>query len=322
LPGHLGQRGPGRFDQNGPASEDYMKKKQKSILNDNLERNVTHALFILPNFVLYSVFSVFPIFYGIYYSLTNWNGIRRNFQFVGIANYVKMFGDSRFLRAIRFNSGYVCMLILCIVVLSVVLGVLLSRGIRARSFFRSAYFFPSIIGLITAGLIFNQIFGHGLPAIGRFLGIPALSKNILADPNIAVFGILFVNVWQGVAIPTILVMAALQTVPGELVESASIDGASAAQVFLHITVPFLLPAISIIIVMVLKEGLMIYDYILALTSGGPAGRTESITMLIMKEGFDESKFSYAIAQAVFLAVVIIIISLLQIEATNKRRVYQ
>jgi raffinose/stachyose/melibiose transport system permease protein len=298
------------------------KKKQKSILNDSLERNITHALFILPNLILYSLFSVFPIFYGIYYSLTNWNGIRRNFQFVGIANYARMFGDSRFVRAIRFNSGYVCMLILCIVVLSVALGVLLSRRIWARSFFRSAYFFPSIIGLITAGLIFNQIFGHGLPAMGRFFGIQVLSKNILADPNFAVFGILFVNVWQGTAIPTILVMAALQTIPGELVESASIDGAGSMQVFWHIMVPFLLPTVSIIIVMVLKEGLMIYDYILALTSGGPAGRTESITMLIMKEGFDESKFSYAIAQAVFLAVVIIVISLLQIEAANKRRVYQ
>jgi raffinose/stachyose/melibiose transport system permease protein len=253
--------------------------------------------------------------------MTNWNGIRRNFQFIGMANYAKMFSDRRFQRAILFNGRYVLMLIICILVLSVVLGILLSRNIKARSFFRSVYFFPSIISLISSGLVFNQIFNHALPAIGNFLGISVLTKNILANPDLAIFGILFVNVWQGVAIPTVLIMAALQTIPDELTESASMDGASQIHIFLHITVPFLLPTISIILAMVLKEGLMIYDYILALTNGGPAGRTESITMLIMKEGFDESKFSYAIAQALFLAAVIIVVSIVQIEITNRRRVY-
>jgi raffinose/stachyose/melibiose transport system permease protein len=157
--------------------------------------------------------------------------------------------------------------------------------------------------------------------MGNFFGVPALTRNILANPDLAIFGILFVNVWQGAAIPTVLVMAALQTIPAELIESASMDGAGPLRIFLNITVPFLIPTISIILVMVLKEGIMIYDYILALTNGGPAGRTESITMLIMKEGFDESKFSYAIAQALFLAAVIIVISLVQIEMTNRRRIY-
>ncbi len=286
------------------------------------ERNITHALFILPNLALYLVFTIFPIFVGLYYSFTNWNGIRQEFEFIGIDNYTRMFTDPRFIRAMSFNIRYAALLIICITVLSIVLGILLNQNLKAKSFFRSAYFFPSVIGMLSTGLIFNQIFGQGLPVIGEVLNIEALQQNILARPESAIFGVLFVNVWQGVAIPTVLVLAGLQTIPLELLESASLDGASKWHIFKKITIPFLMPIISIILVMVLKEGLMVYDYILALTEGGPAGSTESLTMLIMKQGFDEQKFSYAIAQAIFVSAVIIIISVFQLEATNKRRVYK
>ena len=135
------------------------------------------------------------------------------------------------------------------------------------------------------------------------------------------YGILITHIWQGVAIPTVLVIAGLQTVPEELKEAAALDGASAFQVFRYITIPFLLPVISMILVLVLKDGLMVYDYVLALTTGGPAGATESITMLLFKQGFEELKFSYAISQAITVAIVIIAVSILQISLTNRKKVY-
>lgn len=298
-----------------------MQKFMNTTFMRSRERDITHALFMLPNLILYTVFSVFPIFVGIYYSFTNWTGIHREFKFTGLANYLKMFSDSRFRRAITFNLNYVILLTISIILLSIILGLLLNQNIKARSFFRSAYFFPSVIGMISAGLIFNQLFGNALTAAGEFLNIELLKGNILASPSLAIFGVLFVNVWQGVAIPTVLVLAGLQTIPDELLESAWMDGASRIRIFRHITIPFLLPTISMILVIVLKEGLMVYDYVLTLTSGGPAGRTESITMLIMKEGFFEQKFSYAISQAIFISLVIIGFSLIQIEAVNKKKVY-
>lgn len=288
----------------------------------NWERELTHALFVAPNLLLYSFFSVFPIFVGLYYSFTNWDGIKRSYSMVGFRNYVRMFQDSRFLRALSFNSKYVVLYVVLLVVLAVILGLLLNQKVRWRSFFRSAYFFPAVIGMLSCGLIFRQIFGHGLPAVGEVLGIEALKKNILVDPNTAMYGILFVNLWQGVCIPTVLVLAGLQTIPGELVESAQLDGASGRKVFRHITLPFLLPTISMILVLALKESLMIYDYILALTDGGPAGRTESLTMLIMKLAFNELKFSTAVAEAIMLALVIIAISVVQIYMTNRKKVYE
>ncbi len=285
------------------------------------DREITHALFVAPNLILYTLFTVFPIFVGIYYSFTNWNGIKRTYKMVGFRNYVRMFNDSRFVRAVTFNSTYVIMYVILLVVLAVVLGLLLNQKVRWQGFFRSAYFFPAVIGMLSCGMIFRQIFGHGLPGVGESLGIEWLKTNILIDPEKAKFGILFVNLWQGVCIPTVLVLAGLQTIPGELNESAQLDGATGWNIFRHITIPFLIPTISMILVLALKEGLMIYDYILALTDGGPAGRTESVTMLIMKHAFTEMKFSMAVAEAIVLALVIITISVVQIYLTNRKKVY-
>ena len=295
--------------------------KRHGLLNHR-ERNITHALFVLPNLVLYTVFSVFPILMGIYYSMTNWNGITRSYSFIGLKNYATMFSNTRFHRALSFNLRYVILYIVCTLILSVVLGLLLTRRIKGQSFFRSIYFFPAVIGMLSCGLIFRQIFGNALPTVGEHLGISALQKNILSHPQYAMYGILFVNLWQGVSIPTVLIIAGLQTIPQELQESASLDGASALQFFRYITIPFLLPSMTMIGILALKEGLMIYDYVLALTDGGPAGRTESLTMLIMKQGFNEQRFSLAIAESILLAIVIIIISAIQIEFTNKRKVYE
>ncbi len=288
----------------------------------DLDQRLTHALFVAPNFLLYTLFSVIPIFFGLYYSFTNWNGINRTYKLIGLRNYVKMMGDARFLRAVSFNSRYVVLYIVCLLVLCVSLGLLLNRRGKFRSFFRSAYFFPAVIGMLSCGLIFRQIFGYGFTSLGEMMQIEALKNNILADPDLAIFGVLFVNLWQGAAIPTVLILAGLQTIPSELNESAGLDGANGFQIFRHITMPFLLPTISMILVLALKEGLMIYDYILALTDGGPAGRTESITMLIMKLGFNEQKFSLAIAESILLALVIIVISVIQINFTNRRKVYE
>ena len=220
------------------------------------ERNRTHLLLVLPDVILYTVFSVFPILLGIYYSFTDWDGIRKSYQFIGLRNYIKMFTDKRFLNSVSFNVWYTILLVIVVTVLSVILGILLNQKIKGQSFFRSLYFFPAVISLLTGGLIFNQIFGRGIPFLGEALGVEFLQKNILASKTLAVYGVLFVNVWQGVAIPTVLVMSGLQTVPHELVEAASLDGATKWQIFRYLTMPFLRPTISMIIILNLKSGLM------------------------------------------------------------------
>jgi len=190
-----------------------------------------------------------------------------------------------------------------------------------KTFFRAVYFIPAVLSLLTVGIIFEKIYGTVLPAMGAYLEIDFLKKNILASAATARYGILITHVWQGVVLPTVLLTAGLQTVPQELTEAAYIDGATRWQAFRTITIPFLLPILSVVLVLVLKDGLMLYDYVYALTSGGPGGATESITMLVYKQGFQEMKFSYALAEAVAIAAVMIGISILQTALAERKKVY-
>ncbi len=283
--------------------------------------NITYFLFVLPGLILYCFQTVIPVASGLYYSGTNWNGIAKSYAWTGLNNYVKAFGDLRFLNATWFSIRYTLLLIACVLVLSVMLGLLLNAPIRLRTFFRAVYFFPAVISMITIGLIFNQFYSRGMSAIAALLNSPLLKKNILSSRETAIYGILIANVWKSVSMPTILVLAGLQTIPHEITEASRLDGASGWQEFRHITVPFLMPIISIIVVLTLKEGLMIYDYIMALTGGGPAGSTESITLMIYRLGFEEMKFSYSIALSILVSVLIFMLSMAQIKLSGKKQVY-
>lgn len=238
---------------------------------------------------MYSFLSIVPIVLGLYYSFTNWNGIGKNYKFVGLKNYIKILSDNRFRKAVLFNIRYAAMLIICVMLLSVVLALLMNTKIQPE-LLQSYLFFPACVSMLTIGLIFNYIFFQGIPSLGTSLGIEALQKNILSGRSTAIYGILITNIWKSVAIPTVLVISALQTIPGEIIEAAIVDGANGRQRFYYITLRYILPILSIIFVLVLKEGLMIYDYIMAMTSGGPAGATESITLSIYRIGFEDMKF--------------------------------
>lgn len=284
------------------------------------EQMLTFTAFTLPGLLMYCCFLILPILMGVYYSLMDWNGISPGYEFIGFQNYAKLAGDRKFKLALLFNARYTVMLVVGIVVISVVLALLLNRELKCRSFFRTLYFFPAVLSMITISLIFSQIFYYVLPSIGKSLSIGFLSSNVLASRDLAIYGILFVHLWQGVALPTLLFLAGLQTIPVELYEAASIDGANAWQQFRAITVTYLLPTLSVVLVLVVKQGLMVFDYVKAMTEGGPGGATQSIALLIYNNGFERNKYSYSIAQAITTGLIIALISVIQIKFTSGKKV--
>lgn len=285
------------------------------------EKSITMFLFSIPATVLYLMLFIYPVAVGVYYSLTNWNGLTQDYQFTGFKNYASVLKSTRFQKALLFNFKYTVLLIICIVGLSLVLALMLNSKIRAKSFFRGVYFFPAVLSMLTVGLIFNQLFFDVIPKLGQFLDIGWMSRSMLSNPKTAIYAILITNVWHGVAIPTVLLLAGLQNVPAELMESASLDGANRWEVFKYITFPFLLPVFTVVMVLVAKEGLTIYDYIVALTNGGPGGATESTALLIYNHGFKEVNFSLGIAEAVIVTIIICVISFVQISFSNKKSIY-
>ena len=284
------------------------------------ERITTYGLFCLPGFIAYCVFLIFPILMGIYYSFMDWNGISKGYNFIGFANYAKLFTDKKFGEALLFNFRYTIMLIVGVVVISVVLALLLNKEFKGRSFFRTLYFLPAVLSMITVSLVFKQVFFYVLPAIGKALGVEALSTNILASKQNAIYGVLFVHLWQGVALPTLLFLAGLQTIPTELYEAAAIDGANGWQQFKHITVAYLIPTLSVVLVLLVKQGLMVFDYVKSMTAGGPGTATQTIALLIYTNGFERNRYSYSIAQAIATGVIIALISAIQIQASNRKKV--
>jgi raffinose/stachyose/melibiose transport system permease protein len=258
---------------------------------------------------------------GVRYSLTDWSGLSQSVNFVGFDNYIKLASDRSFLQSLQFNSLYAVLLVILAIMLSMVLALCLNAKIKGRTLFRGFLFFPAVLSMLTIGMIFNEIYTRALPALGYFLDIEFMKYNVLSQVTTAPYGILFVHVWQGLAIPTILLLAGVQTIPNEIFEAAELDGASKWKQFILITLPFLLPVFSVVLILTFKSGLMVFEYIMALTEGGPAGSTRSLTFNIYTLGFKQLQFGYAIAQAMVITAMVVIVSYVQITFTRKKKVY-
>jgi len=276
--------------------------------------------FVIPGLILYTLLVIFPIFVGLFFSITNWNGVSQTYKVVGVKNYVAMFQDRRMVNAVLFTLRYTVMFTAAVVVLSLLLALLLNMKIRAQTLFRTILFFPAVLSLVVIGLMWNEIFYRLGPIIGEALDIEVLKTNILASGKLAQFGVLLVNVWQGLAIPTTLFIAGLQVIPNELYEAATLDGALLWQKFKSITVPFLLPVINVVLVLTMKAGLTIFDIIRGMTDGGPGRATESISLLIYRNAFTENRYSFGVAQSVVLFIVIALISFAQFSILGKNEV--
>jgi raffinose/stachyose/melibiose transport system permease protein len=169
-------------------------------------------------------------------------------------------------------------------------------------------------------LVFNQLFQSLGPALGELINNETLSSNILANIELAPVGILIVTIWQKIALPIVLLLGGLQSVPDSILEAAEIDGANKVQIFFRIVFPYLVPVFCIVLVLTLRDSLTVFDYILAMTGGGPAGSTESLSYLIYQFCFVESKFGYGVSLSVALGAVIAIISFIQIKFLSRLEV--
>jgi raffinose/stachyose/melibiose transport system permease protein len=273
---------------------------------------------------LYCLFFIIPVFMGFNYSITDWNGLSAKYKYVGLDNFKNLFTNKRIFNSIVFTGKYTVLLVIIVMVLAMLLTLALTYVVatKFRTAFRSVIFFPAVLSLVTIGLTWNQIMYRVLPQVGSFFGIDWLSKNILGSPSTAIWGVLFVNVWQGTAIPFVMLLAGIQNVPGDLYEAGKIDGASPWKLFKNITIPFMIPTINVAFVLVLKSGICVFDFIQSMTAGGPMRSTESAAVLIYQLAFSDGKAGLASSYAVLLLLVIAVISAIQMKVSSKMEVGQ
>lgn len=281
------------------------------------ERKITFLCITIPILALFVCFNTIPLIRGVIYSFTNFKGFG-SYDWVGMRNYIDLFSDARVGKSYLFTFKLAIVTTIVVNVISLILALALNGKIRAKSFFRGAYFLPNILGALVVGYIFNYFFTYILPALASMIGIEALSSSILSNPSLAWIGIMVVCAWQAIAMNTIIYISGLQTVPEDVYEAGGLDGATGWKQFRYLTFPLIIPFFSINMVLCVKNFLMVFDQIMALTKGGPAQSTESISYLIYNNGMSGGQFGFQSANAVVFFLVIVFVSVAQMKFSSSK----
>ncbi len=279
------------------------------------DRKRTFLLMTLPILALFICFNTVPLIRGVYYSFTNFKGFG-DYDWVGLRNYIDLFGDPRVGNSYLFTFKIAIVSTILVNVISLVLALGLNSNIKGKSFFRGAYFLPNVLGALVVGYIFNYFFTYILPAMMDMVGMKG--SSMLSNTKTAWIAVVIVCSWQSIAMNTIIYISGLQTVPEDVYEAGSLDGATGWKKFKELTLPLIMPFVTINMVLCVKNFLMVFDQIMALTKGGPAQSTESISYLIYNNGMSGGQFGFQSANAVIFFIVIVAISVAQMTISGRK----
>ena len=274
------------------------------------DRKRTFMLMTIPVVALFFAFNTLPLIKGVIYSFTNFRGYG-TYDWVGLRNYIDLFQDGRVGKSYLFTLKMAVAATIVTNVISLILALGLNSKVKFKSTLRGMYFIPNILGALVVGYIFNYFFTYIIPALFH-------TTSILASSTWAWVGIVAVCAWQAIAMNTIIYISGLSTVPEDVYEAGSIDGATGWERFKSLTFPLIIPFFSINMVLSGKNFLMVFDQIMALTKGGPAQSTESISFLIYNNGMAGGQFGFQSANAVLFFVIIVAFSVAQLQFTSSK----
>ncbi|WP_219601645.1 carbohydrate ABC transporter permease [Nonomuraea indica] len=300
-----------------PAPSPEADRRAPSSRRRRLRDAATSAGMLAPAVVVYTVMTVVPVIVALYLSLTDWNGFS-SATFVGLENYARLFDDPDTTRAGLVTAIVAVFGAVGMLGLGLVYALQLKERSWSNSFFRTLAYYPHVISALILGFLWSAILGTNgaINATLRDLGIGPV--GFLFDENLAVITLVGVIVWAGFGFNVVLFVAGLQTVPRELVEAAQIDGASRRQINRRIVIPMISPVVTVAMVLNLVGLIKVYDIVVSLTDGGPAGSTETIAYLILNRSFAGTDVGFATAQAVGLMVVSAALSVVVTALRNRQ----
>ena len=273
-------------------------------------------IFLLPTLAAFLLGFVIPFCQGLYLSLCKFTTINKA-TFVGFSNYVKAFQDELFANAFWFTAKFTVVSTILINILALAIALLLTRGIKGTNIFRTVYFMPNLIGGILLGYIW-QILLNGVLA--------NLQKPLLAlDAKAGFVGLVILMCWQQIGYMMIIYVAGLQSVPGDLIEAAKIDGASDREILFKIKLPMVMPSITICTFLTLTNSFKLFDQNVALTAGEPANASEMLALNIYNTFYGRSGAQWkgiGQAKAVVFFLIVVVISLAQLHFTRSKEVQQ
>lgn len=272
------------------------------------------AVFLLPTVIAFSIAFIIPFVTGLYLSFCEFTTVS-NAKFVGMDNYVKAFGPGqRFLQSFGFTTIFTIISIITVNILAFTLAYFLTKKIRGTNFFRTVFFMPNLIGGIVLGYTWQAMINSILANYGT---------TLVADAKYGFIGLIILMNWQMIGYMMIIYIAGLQNVPTELIEASKIDGATKWQTLRHVTIPMVMPSITICMFLTLSNSFKLYDQNLALTMGAPMHKTEMLALNIVNTFYGRNNFEgVGQAKAVIFFVIVAAIALTQLYYTKKREVEQ
>lgn len=270
-------------------------------------------LFVLPTLVAFALWFVIPFAMGLYLSFCEFTTVT-NATFVGLKNYIRILTDSSFLYSFQFTAVFAVVSVLSINVLAFAVAMLLTKGIRGTNIFRTVFFMPNLIGGIVLGYIWQLILNGILLYFDRTLTYSA---------TYGFWGLIILMNWQQIGYMMVIYIAGIQNIPGELMEAAQIDGAKPLQVLKSITIPMVMPSITICVFLSLTNSFKLFDQNLALTAGAPSEKTEMLALNIYNTFYGRVGWEgVGQAKAVLFFVFVAAIALFQLWATRRKEVQQ
>lgn len=295
------------------------KKKVVSNMKTRARQNLSLLLCVLPALAVYSVFKLFPALSGVFYAMTDWNGINQTYSFIGLANFAEVLQDMHYWRAMVFTLKYVLVMVVVANVVALTLAVAIESRQRAKGFFRTIFYMPNMISMVIGGYMWMFIFTRVLYYMADNWGMAFLDHSWIGDPNYAFIAIILVATWGAVGYLMIIYMAALQGVSPQLKEAAYLDGANSWQTFWRVTFPLVGHALTICVFWTLNASFQVFDVIYTLTGGGPGRATQSVALNIYEEAFlGNVRFGYATAKSTVLFVIVLLITIIQLRLMKGR----
>jgi multiple sugar transport system permease protein len=268
------------------------------------KRLLVLTIFLGPSLAGILVFAIGPMIAALGLSFTDWDLITPA-EFVGFANFRRLFGDAEFWAALRHTVGFLVGYVPLVLVSGLAVAVLLNRQLPGRSIFRAMYFIPVVTSWVAVALVWRWLFNPTFGLVNTLLGfVGIVGPAWLFDPDWAMPAVILTSVWKDTGFVMIILLAGLQGIPREFEEAASIDGATAFQRLVHVKLPLLSPAIFFALSISLINSFQVFDQVYVMTQGGPAGATTVLVERIVANAFAYSRMGYASTMSLVLFLLI------------------
>lgn len=270
-------------------------------------------VFVLPTMIAFTIGFIAPFLLGIYLSFCKFTTVT-DAEFIGLGNYIKTLGDAEFIHSLWYTALYTVVTVLLINVLAFAVAMLLTKGIKGTNIFRTVFFMPNLIGGIVLGYVWQLLLNGILANIDRTLTYSEVY---------GFWGLVILVLWQQVGYMMIIYISGIQNIPGELIEAAKIDGANSWQILKNVTIPMVMPSITICTFLTLTNGFKLFDQNLALTNGAPSKMSELLALNIYNTFYGRAGWEgVGQAKAVEFFILVAIIALIQNKLTRSKEVQQ